>query len=176
MLRSCIIVSSNLDDGTYTACGVDRGVLRGHGAKVGALPLCPADSELLVASSSMMILTLLLSPAQPLIGIPRNQLVASYSCCLDTLLDISTRPVLHSPLCVHGKKTPKEKWNRSCSTTRITHSPRQQLGKVQVACRSTPSSRLPAPERGHLPSTTLNIGVTRLATSVVTRRQLDLVR
>lgn len=125
--------------------------------ELGALPLCPADSELLVASSSMMILTLLLSPARPLIGIPRNQLVASYSCCLDTLLDISTRPVLHSPLCVHGKKTPKEKWNRSCSTTRITHSPRQQLGKVQVACRSTPSSRLPAPERGHLPPTTLNI-------------------
>lgn len=76
--------------------------------ELGALPLCPADSELLVASSFMMILTLLLSPAQPLIGIPRNQLVASYSCCLDTLLDISTRPVLHSPLCVHGKKHRKK--------------------------------------------------------------------
>lgn len=76
--------------------------------ELGALPLCPADSELLVASSSIMILTLLLSPARPLIGIPRNQLVASYSCCLDTLLDISTRPVLHSLLCVHGKNTERK--------------------------------------------------------------------
>lgn len=108
MLRSsgCIIVSSNLDDGTYTACGSIEACF--EDMELGALPLCPADSELLVASSSMMILTLLLSPARPLIGIPRNQLVASYSCCLDTLLDISTRPVLHSPLCVHGKKHRKK--------------------------------------------------------------------
>lgn len=76
--------------------------------ELGALPLCPADSELLVASSSVMILTLLLSPAQPLIGIPRNQLVASYSCCLDTLLDISTCPVLHSPLCFMVKNTERK--------------------------------------------------------------------
>lgn len=30
--------------------------------ELGALPLCPADSELLVASSSMMILTMYLTP------------------------------------------------------------------------------------------------------------------